>query len=148
MHKTVKTTRIRQTTACLSTSVQLKKKTFASKHWSKNPCVTNTGKQIHPAAPLTLPCKFGSIGVQQCQGKPCQSPQATKTTHVSLQTQIIRDVCDLLRVGLGTLDEVGLEGTAYGALQAGPPLPLPRVHEHTLNFVHLEGDAEDPAWLD
>lgn len=58
-------------------------------------------------------------------------------THISLQTQVISNVCDLLGVRFGTLDKVGLQSRAHRSLETGPPLPLPGVHKYPLDLVHL-----------
>lgn len=58
-------------------------------------------------------------------------------TYIPLQAQVVRDVCDLLGVGFGTLDEVRLQSRAHGSLQTGPPLSFPGVHKHALDLVHL-----------
>lgn len=58
-------------------------------------------------------------------------------TYISLQTQVIWNLSDLLGVGFGALDKVGLQGRAYRPLQTGPSLPLSCVHKHSFNLVHL-----------
>lgn len=58
-------------------------------------------------------------------------------TYIPLQAQVVRDVCDLLGVGFGTLDEVRLQSRAHGSLQTGPPLSFPGVQKHALDLVHL-----------
>lgn len=63
-------------------------------------------------------------------------------THVSLQAQVVRDVRDLLRVGLRTLDEVSLQSRTHGSFQTRPALPLPGVHEHPLHLVHLQNSIQ------
>lgn len=63
-------------------------------------------------------------------------------TYVSLQAQVVWDVCDLLGVWFGTLHEVRLQSRAHRPLQAGPPLPFSGVHKHALDLVHLQEKQE------